>query len=69
MENTFNVDLEKLDKLLSAIAHANFEIAKGKTLNKFAQALYNVAGAEIVSVQQLIRDPAYFTSIWDLYMN
>lgn len=69
MEKNYNVDLEKLDKLLGRVVSANFIIADNETFDDHVRARYRSIGSELMFVQQLIRDPAFFTSMWDLYMN
>lgn len=69
MEKNYNVDLKKLHTLLGRIASANFKIADNETFEKHVRARYCSVGAELMCVQQLISDPDFFTTIWDLYMN
>ena len=69
MEKNYNVDLEKLDKLLGRIASANFKIADNDSFDDSVRARYRSVGAELMCVQQLISNPDFFTVIWDLYMN
>lgn len=68
MEKTLNVDLEKLLVLLDRMALNNFKIAEGETLSAHARARYRAVGAELMTMQQLIKYPDFFTIIWDLYM-
>ena len=68
MEKNYNVDLEKLDKLLGRMASENFKIADSVTFYDHVRARYRSVGAELMTVQRLIRDPEFFQTIWDLYM-
>lgn len=68
MEKNYNVDLEKLDKLLGRMASTNFKIAHDETFDDHVRARYRSAGAELMTVQQLISNSEFFQAIWDLYM-
>ena len=69
MEKNYNVDLEKLDKLLGRIASANFKIADSDFFDDHVRARYRSVGAELMTVQQMIRDPEFFQTIWEFYMH
>ena len=68
MEKNYNVDLEKLDKLLGRIIDANLYLSQSETLKEHTRAKYRSALAQLVTVQQMIRKPEVFQTIWDLYM-
>ena len=68
MEKNYVVNIEKLDKLLEAIRREYVELAEAEYLTDSSRARYRTSGAEIMLVQNLITDPDFFTSIWDMYM-
>lgn len=68
MKKNYNVDLEKLDKILDRIIAANLALSQSETLDEHARARYRSALAQLMTVQQLISNPEFFQTIWDLYM-
>lgn len=69
MENNYNVDLEKLDKLLAAKARNCFAISNSKISDEHVRSRFRAAGVELTIVRDLLRDQETFNAVWDIYMN